>query len=415
MPSTPTTPTVSVVIVSRDRPLALDLCLTGVAQLDYPAFEVVVVACPRGCAQVADRRDAGLIKLIPYDEPNISAARNRGVAQAAGEIVAFIDDDAVPEPTWLHHLTQPFVTPEVAAAGGYVRGRNGISFQWKARSVDHRGNTADLDLGGDAPRVLSPAEGRAIKLEGTNMALRRDLLAEIGGFDPGFRFYLDETDLNMRLARAGHLTAIVPLAQVHHGYGASVRRGRDRTPRDLREIGASQMLFLRKHCPEADRQDAWDHFRAQQRLRLLRLMQTGPLAADDVAHLLRGLERGRRDGLARSPDSLQPLPRAARGFLARPAATGEAPLILGGWVWQRRRLRQQALSARTAGRGVTLILLSPTALYHRVRFRAEGWWEQTGGVYGRSLRSQPLLRIQRLRSRLREEVNRLRNLRFLTD
>ena len=46
---------VSVVIVSRGRPGALSLCLTGVAQLDYPAFEVIVVACPEGAAAIAAR------------------------------------------------------------------------------------------------------------------------------------------------------------------------------------------------------------------------------------------------------------------------------------------------------------------------------------------------------------------------
>ncbi|MCB2152739.1 MAG: glycosyltransferase, partial [Rhodobacteraceae bacterium] len=59
-------------------------------------------------------------------------ARNLGLAAAAGEIVAFIDDDAVPEPRWLARLTAPFADPGIAAAGGFVVGRNGISFQWRA-------------------------------------------------------------------------------------------------------------------------------------------------------------------------------------------------------------------------------------------------------------------------------------------
>ncbi len=408
-------PTVSVVIVSRDRPQALDLCLSGVAQLDYPAFEIVVVACPRGVAQVESRLDAAHVKLVPYDEPNISAARNRGVAQAAGELVAFIDDDAVPEPTWLHHLTMPFADPEVAIAGGYVRGRNGISFQWRAHGVDTRGEMVDLGMTGDAPRILRPAQGRGIKTEGTNMALRRDLLAEMGGFDPGFRFYLDETDINMRLGRAGHGTAIVPLAQVHHGSASSTRRRADRTPRDLQEIGASQALFLRKHCPQADQEAAWHEFRARQRQRLLKLMQSGPLGADDVLRLLRGLDRGRREGMARSAESLHSLPRAARGFQSYPAVTIQEPLILAARFWHRRRLQRRAGRARSVGRNVTLILLSPTALYHRVRFCPEGWWEQTGGLYGRSERTQPLFRFWRLRSRIASETERMRNLRFLTD
>ena len=77
------------------------------------------------------------------------------------------------------------------------------------------------------------------------MAVRRDVLAALGGFDPAYHFYLDETDLNMRLAQAGHATALCPRALVHHGFAASTRRRKDRVPADLFDIGASWAVF----CP----------------------------------------------------------------------------------------------------------------------------------------------------------------------
>ena len=68
--------------------------------------------------------------VIPCDEANICPRRATAASQAAaGEIVAFIDDDAVPEPTWLNHLVAPFGRFDVAAAGGFVRARNGISWR----------------------------------------------------------------------------------------------------------------------------------------------------------------------------------------------------------------------------------------------------------------------------------------------
>lgn len=406
---------VSIVIVSRGRPDALNLCLTGVAQLDYPVFEVVVVACARGVARVHQRLDAAHIKLVPFDQANISAARNLGVAQAAGEIVAFLDDDAVPEPTWLRHLTAVFVEPDVAAAGGFVRGRNGISFQWRARTVDARGDAVPLTLDGDAPRVLRPTPHRAIKTEGCNMALRRDVLADLGGFDPAFRFYLDETDLNMRLARAGHATALVPLAQVHHGFAASARRDTDRTPRDLSQIGASTAVYLRKHTAPDDRATAWHRFRAAQRTRLLRLMQRGPLAPDDIRHLMRGLDRGFADGQQREAGQIVPLPRAAEGLRPFPARPGAKHLVLSGRWHQSHSLRAQARADAAAGRIVTLILLSPTTLYHRVRFHPDGYWEQTGGQFGRSDRSAAFFRPFTLHRRVLSETRRVRGLRSLSD
>ena len=140
------TPTVSVIVVSRGRAADLPLCLLGISQLDYPNFEVVLVADSDGLSAVRELLFFDDLKVIEFNEANISAARNLGIAEAAGELVAFIDDDAVPEPTWLNYLTAGFRDPDVAAAGGFVIGRNGISFQWKARSVDVFGEAAALRL-----------------------------------------------------------------------------------------------------------------------------------------------------------------------------------------------------------------------------------------------------------------------------
>jgi GT2 family glycosyltransferase len=398
-------PEASVVIVSRGRPAALCRCLTAVAQLDYPRFEVVVVACPAGLAAVHARRDAAQIKQVGFDEANISAARNSGITVAAGAVVAFLDDDAVPEPLWLRHLCAPFAGP-VAAAGGYVLGRNGISFQWRGRSVDAWGRTQPLDLPDAAPQTPDPGPGRAVKTEGTNMAVRRSVLAALGGFDPAFRFYLDETDLNRRLAAAGHRTALVPLAQVHHGFAASSRRAADRTPRDLFEIGASQRVFLRKHCPEPEQAAAWRAFRAGQRQRLLGYMQRGPLDPEGVLRLLRGLDRGGAEGAQRRLAALPPLAEPGAPFLPYPAASEPRRACFSGRPWQARARRAAAERAVAEGAIASLYLFSPTALYHRVSFTESGVWEQRGGLFGRSLRQAPLLRLWRFRRRVAAERER---------
>lgn len=402
---------VSIVIVSRDRPAALMRCLSGVAQLDYAPFEIIVVACPAGADATAARPDAAHIRLIRFDEPNISAARNLGIAAAVGEIIAFIDDDAVPEPLWLRHLTKPFDDPQVACTGGYVIGRNGISFQWTARNFDRTGTAHPLALSGDSPATPTPPKGQAIKTEGTNMAVRRDVLSALGGFDPAFRFYLDETDLNLRLADAGHRTALVPLAQVHHGFAQSARRARDRSPRDLFEIGASQMVFLRKHCPKADRDAAWRIFAQGQRARLLRFMQTGPLDPSDVARLMRGLRRGAQDGTRRAFGAPSALPAPDQGFLPYPGRPDAPRVRLAGRPWQASRLRAKAAQEARQGAIVSLFLFSPTARRHRVTFTSDGVWEQYGGLFGQSLRDGPAIRLRPFSSRLASEIMRVENLR----
>ncbi|MDU8927853.1 glycosyltransferase [Alisedimentitalea sp. MJ-SS2] len=403
-------PTVSIVVVSRDRPQSLIWCLTGIDGLDYPSFEVVVVACPAGCRAVQSAGYENRVKLIAFDEANISAARNLGIASAAGEVVAFIDDDAVPEPTWLRHLTAPFADCSVAAVGGYVRGRNGISFQWRARQVDCGGEPSPIQVDGEAWCKPAPAEGYAIKTEGTNMAAQRDVLAALGGFDPGFHFFLDETDLNLRLHRAGQVTAIAPLAQVHHAYAASSRRASNRAVTDLSQIGASAMYFLRKHCPVDERQARLNRILRDQQMRVFDQVKSRMIHKSDVGPLIKGLQAGVAEGQTRNLVPLVPLPSPQGGFLPfHPARKGGT--VLSGRVWQARRLRREAAERAAGGENVSLFLFGPSTRYHWVKFKDDGYWEQIGGLWGRGERAGPIFQPTGFARRLRREVERVADLR----
>ena len=407
-------PTISVVVVSRRRPEALKRALVGISQLRYPAFEVVVVADAAGLAAAKDLPFGDQLKFVEYETPNISAARNRGIAHAAGEVVVFVDDDAVPETGWLYHLAVPFAKPEVAAAGGYVRGRNGISFQWQAQSVDGTGESLPLDLNGDEPVVLTPSNGRAIKTEGTNMAFRREVLAQMGGFDPAYQYYLDETDLNIRLAAAGYKTAMVPRAEVHHGYAENRQRTAERVPRDLSEIGASKAVFLRKHCPEGQRAAVWKAFCQGQRRRLVQHMVAGNIVPGDVRRLMRGLQQGYAEGLARPIGQMPELTRASEGFAPLDVPMGPQVLIYGRY-WRRKAMLGEARQAAKEGKLPSLFIFSRTGLFHSVRFDPAGFWLQSGGLFGRSDRRQSLFRIHGFGARLRQEFQRVAAQRLLSE
>lgn len=397
---------VSVIVVSRDRPECLARCLSGLDGLIYPAFEIVVVACPAGTAAVRAAGYETRVKLLEFDEANISTARNLGLLEAAGGIVAFIDDDAVPEPLWLKHLAAPFEDGAVAAAGGFVRGRNGISFQWTARQVDGCGRTRAIAVQGSAPVIPDLAPGHAVKTEGTNMAVRRAVLAGLGGFDPGFRFFLDETDLNLRLADKGHSTVIVPLAEVHHAFAPSARRKADRTVTDLTEIGASSAYFLRKHCPAEARGDRLNEMLREQQMRVFDQLKARQLRQADVGPLIAGLKRGVEDGRTRPIEELPPMGPPRRGFLQfSPARCGGT--VLAGRSWQARRLRREAAERAAAGENVSLFLFGPSPRYHKVRFTREGYWEQNGGLFGRSDRNDAIFRPMLFAARVARETARV--------
>jgi GT2 family glycosyltransferase len=403
---------VSIVVVSRDRPAALKRCVTGLTQLQYPNFEIVVVADPAGINGLGDVSD--LIKTITFDEPNISAARNVGINAAAGEIIAFIDDDAVPEPTWLTYLAQPFEHTNVGAVGGFVRGRNGISFQWKARVLDAYGQASEMAVDETQATILTPQAGTAIKTEGTNMAVRRDVLVALGGFDPAYAFYLDETDLNMRLSAAGYLTAIAPLAQVHHGFAASVRRRVDRVPTDLFEIGASWAVFQRKFIAHDQHSSHWKRQQDSERHRALSHMVSGGLEPRNVRYLMRRLRDGYRDGHSRELGKGALVSHAADAFKAYPFKTRNSTLETVG-IRGSIAAQEHAKSRVKSKEILTLLILSPTALYHHVTFHKDGYWVQRGGTFGKSDRTDKPFKLITKAARTRKEVTRIRTVRGLSD
>lgn len=395
------------IVVSRGRPENLSLCLAALARQDHPNFEVIVVADPGGLAAV---RGAALAATeVAFDEPNISKARNLGISAAAGSVIAFIDDDAYAEPTWLRQLTAPFEAGQIGLAGGFVRGRNGITYQWRARRIDRTGFHHPEPVP-DGPPVTFPADPEnPIKTEGTNMAVTRSVLKDLGGFDGAYRFYLEDADLNIRAAYAGAATAIVPWAQVVHVTAPSERRAANRMPRSLHEIGASLAYFLARHAPDGAATGALAEARLAERARLLRHMVSGNCMPGDVARLLVGFDTGARDGAGRSP-ALGFAP-SDRSFI--PYRSAAAQTELSGREFRARSLRGAAKAAASAGDQVDLYLFSRTALYHHTRFYAPGYWEHSGGLFGRSVRKEPLFSPYFFSTRLQKERRRVAKLRGL--
>lgn len=392
-------PAVSVIVVSEGRPGLLARAVTALGQLRYDPFEVVAVACAPGRAALEPLVRPGL-RIVENPGTGVAEARNRGIAAAGGAILAFLDDDAVPEPMWLDRLVGAMEATGAAAATGHVRGRNGISWQWRGRAIGPDGFHRPLGPTG------APPPGTAVMLEGTNMALRRAALHRTGGFDSAHRFYLDDSDLSLRLSYRGLETIIVPEAEVHHGFAASRRRRKDRMPLDLSDIGRSLVIFLRKHGgapPEA----VLALHRGAERRRLLRAMVAGLCEPRDIARLLAGFDAGAAEGAVVPAEPPPAVPEAPEAEMIPLRHKRLAPVVLGGWCWSGRRLRREAEDRVREGRSVSLHLFSPSALHHHLRFDDAGYWVQTGGLFGRAMRSEPLVRVVPLGRRLAEETARV--------
>jgi glycosyltransferase involved in cell wall biosynthesis len=401
--------TVSLIIVSRKRQTSLRRTISSLRFQNYKDFEVIVVSDAKDAEFLADLPHAKSICHIHFDEPNISAARNIGIVAARGDIIAFCDDDAVPDPCWLERLITPFCEPKVASAGGFVRGRNGIEFQWRALLSDDCGDDHPFDVNDTQPFTIVPYDGLLFaKLQGTNCAFRKVALAEIGGFDERFRFFLDETDVCQRLAQAGYDSAFVPMAQVHHGFAESDQRSEARAPKTLFDLGVSKRLFLNKHADMAHNKASIDVFVKDQRERLVRLMVEGRIEPRDVARLLGTLHQG-----LNSQHQIQKAPRqkmVEREFIPFGHNPPKEFEFIGGSTLSRHKLLARARTNANKDIPTLVLLLSITTLFHTRDYNIRGFWMQKGGLFGRSNRNDPLFKVNGLRGRVRKEFERTSNI-----
>ncbi len=398
-------PTVSLVIVSRKRRSSLRRTLAALRFQTFENFEVVVVSDAPDSGFLNDLPFAQNICHLHFDEPNISAARNIGIAASRGDIIAFCDDDAVPDPCWLERLIAPFEHPNVASAGGFVRARNGIEYQWKALLTDCCGDDSPLTVDEDTPFTAVVFDGtRCAKLQGTNCAFRKTALDQVGGFDDGIRFFLDETDVCWRLALAGYDSAFVPMAQVHHGFAASEHRSADRAPKSLTELGASKARFLNKHAEPALHAGSIQLFIQEQRNRLIALMVDGRIEPRDVARLMTSLQDGL--GEVRTETAQQPQTMTSRSFTRFGHTRPDRFLVLGGSTLSKRKLLKKVKKNTEINLPQLVMIFSITSLFHRRDFDAQGFWVHSGGIFGRFNRSDPLFRFVRLNERIKIEFER---------
>ena len=111
-------PLVSVVIACPAGSWMLDECLAALARQTYRAFEVIVLPDAAIAPFAPALGGARRLVQIPTGKVRPAEKRNRGIAAAKGEVVAFIDDDAYPEANWIENAVKYFGNPEIGAVGG---------------------------------------------------------------------------------------------------------------------------------------------------------------------------------------------------------------------------------------------------------------------------------------------------------
>jgi O-antigen biosynthesis protein len=205
-------PRVSVVVCAYNAADTLEDCLASLDKLTYPDFEVIVVNDGSRDATGDIARRHSRVRLIEVPNAGLSAARNVGLAEATGVIVAYTDADTRVDRDWLTFLVQPFVTSDVVGSGGpnIVPKDDPPIAQCIARAP-----------GGPTHVLLD--DRIAEHVPGCNMAFRRDALLAIGGFNPIYLRAGDDVDVCWRLQARGWKIGFSAAALVWHHHRSSVK------------------------------------------------------------------------------------------------------------------------------------------------------------------------------------------------
>jgi glycosyl transferase family 2 len=222
------TPRVSVVVATRERPDLLAGCLRALHQQTYPEVELIVVDNAPSTDRTADvvrGGPPGLVRYLREPRAGLAVAHNRGIAEATGELLAFTDDDVLADPDWVASLVAGFERPERPACV------TGLILPAELRTptqltLHHHGGHAKgfrpVVYGADAPPAdpLFPFTAGRFG-SGANMAFRADELRAMGGFDPATGVGTparggDDLLAFFRTIMRGHHIAYEPDALVWH-------------------------------------------------------------------------------------------------------------------------------------------------------------------------------------------------------
>lgn len=205
-------PTVSIIVPVYNAQQTLTGCLDSLLRLDYPAERREVIVVENGSCDGTPEilgSYGPTITVIGEPRRGPAAARNAGLGQATGDVVAFTDADCVVDRHWLASILAPLEDPAVGAVGGRNLARR------PCRPIAEFGERVH-DHARAIQRVRPPY---AITM---NWASRRAVLDEVGGFNPDLERCSD-VDMAYRLIQAGYRLVYEPTAVVYHHNRSTLR------------------------------------------------------------------------------------------------------------------------------------------------------------------------------------------------
>jgi glycosyltransferase involved in cell wall biosynthesis len=240
-------PPISVVICTRDRTDLLKGALESLLALDYPNREIIVVDNAPSTNRTAEYVARLPVRYVKEERPGLDWARNRGIAEARHEIIAFTDDDARPDRGWLRAIAAGFADPEVMAVSGLVAAAELETLPQQQFELVYGGMLQHINRRKIRGSELSTQEllWSSQYGVGANMAFRASIFEALGDFDVALDVGTPSRgagDIEMfhRILANGYSTFYDASAFVWHLH----RRSAEALSRQLQDNGRSFGAYL---------------------------------------------------------------------------------------------------------------------------------------------------------------------------
>jgi glucosyl-dolichyl phosphate glucuronosyltransferase len=222
------TPFVSVILATRNREHLLAQTLDALQAQDWPKDRFEIVVSDNGSADgtralveaVSRRPNAPSVRYVCVSRPGKSYAVNAALSQVRGELLAFADDDVLPEPTWIRRLAVAFAETNADFVAGRILPRwETAPPAWMSPAI--YGVLAIPD-NGERRKTIGPGGSTDIMPIGANMAVRLEVVRRVGGLREdlgkleGTLRTGEDHDFYLRMIHAGCRGTYEPSALVRH-------------------------------------------------------------------------------------------------------------------------------------------------------------------------------------------------------